>query len=176
MASTTITSTASAPSSTATTCNTPAQYELPVHDASCGIPNSNDEYKGYFENCAAPAAVREYNHECALWAPAVDQSVQDLIDCLYKAGVEWGDVWCSGDVNGTATGSGYPTATATRTSTSTRGGETGTQTSSADEAEETGGEADGDGENAAVAVAGGVPRVVALGLLGLVVSGVWTFV
>ncbi|KAJ0420788.1 hypothetical protein BJY00DRAFT_312715 [Aspergillus carlsbadensis] len=171
MASTTITSTG--PSSTA--CGTPAQYELPVHDASCGIPNSNDDYKGYFENCAAPAAVREYNHECALWAPAVDQSVQDLIDCLYKAGVEWGDVWCSGDVNGTATGSGYPTATASRTSTSTRGSETatGTRTSSADGAEETGGEDDGDGENAAVAVAGGMSRVVALGLLGLVVSSVW---
>ncbi|CEL02593.1 hypothetical protein ASPCAL03760 [Aspergillus calidoustus] len=171
MASSTITSTA--PSST--TCNTPAQYELPVHDASCGIPNANDKYKEYFENCAAPAAVREYNHECALWAPAVDQSVQDLIDCLYKAGVEWGDVWCSGDVNGTATGSGYPTAT--RTSTSTRGSETGTaaRTSSADGAEETGGESDGDGENAAVAVAKGVPRVVALGLLGLVVSGVFGF-
>ncbi|KAL3487133.1 hypothetical protein BJX62DRAFT_228292 [Aspergillus germanicus] len=174
MASTTITSTASGPSSTA--CNTPAQYELPVHDASCGIPNTNDEYKGYFENCAAPAAVREYNHECALWAPAVDQSVQNLIDCLYKAGVEWGDVWCSGDVNGTATGSGYPTATATRTSSreSETGTATGTRTSSADEAEETGEESDG--ENAAAAVAGGVPRVVALGLLGLVVSSVWTFV
>ncbi|KAL2838194.1 hypothetical protein BJY01DRAFT_258115 [Aspergillus pseudoustus] len=164
MASTTITSTA--PSSTS--CNTPAQYELPVHDASCGIPNSNDEYKGYFEKCAAPAAVREYNHDCALWAPALDQSVQELIDCLYKAGVDWGDVWCTGDVNGTATGSAYPTATATSSSTSSRN--SGTSTGSSDEAEETGSDKD-DRENGAGIVGGGVPRVVALGLLGLVVSG-----
>ncbi|KAL2812843.1 hypothetical protein BJX63DRAFT_236312 [Aspergillus granulosus] len=165
MASTTITSTA--PSST--TCNTPAQYELPVHDASCGIPNASDDYRGYFEKCAAPAAVREYYHECALWAPALDQSVQDLIDCLYQAGVEWGDVWCTGNVNGTATGSGYPTATATRTSA--QGSATATEAENAGEAEETGSD-ESDGENGAIMARAGGSRVVALGLLGLVVSGI----
>ncbi|KAL3468257.1 hypothetical protein BJX64DRAFT_282441 [Aspergillus heterothallicus] len=165
MASTTIPS----PHSTSTTCNTPTQYELPVHDASCGIPSANSTYKAHFDSCAAPAVVREYNDGCALWAPALDQSVQDLIDCLYGAGVAWGDVWCSGETNGTATGGGYPTATVTATGTRTgaRDSETATRVR---------GEEEGGGGNGVGVVGGGFARVVALGLLGLVVSGALTVV
>lgn len=103
-------------SSTSTTCGTSAQYELPVKDAACGVPNSS-KYKGLIETCAKPAGVQAYNHDCALYAPAVDQSVQKLTDCLYDAGVDWGDVWCFGSTNATATATAYPTATATGTST-----------------------------------------------------------
>ncbi|CAI7563795.1 unnamed protein product [Penicillium manginii] len=99
-------------SAASTTCGTTAQYELPVKDAACGVPNSS-KYKSLIEFCAKPAGVLAYNNDCALYAPAVDQSVQKLTDCLYDAGVEWKDVWCFGSTNATATATSYPTATAT---------------------------------------------------------------
>lgn len=98
-------------SASGATCGTSVQYELPVHDAACGVPNSL-KYKPLIESCAKPAGVLPYNGECALYAPAGGQSVQDLTDCLYKVGVSWKDVWCSGSINSTATLTSYPTATA----------------------------------------------------------------
>ncbi|KAL2833343.1 hypothetical protein BDW59DRAFT_156844 [Aspergillus cavernicola] len=151
-----------------TTCKTPTQYELPTHDASCGIPNT-EIYKSLFEPCAQPVAVRSYNDDCALWAPAVDQSTQNLIDCLYKAGVKWEDVWCTGGANETASGS-YPTATATAAASASA-----SKTTSSDGARETGDddEEDKDGENGGAVVRGRAPGLVAWGVLGLVFMGLF---
>ncbi|GIJ90879.1 hypothetical protein Asppvi_009844 [Aspergillus pseudoviridinutans] len=102
-------------------CTGPEQYELPVNDAACGVPNT-DSYRSVFDRCAEPAGVRPYYNDCALYALAVDQSVQDLINCLYNAGIEWEDVWCYGETNATATAISYPKPTghsATSNSTST---------------------------------------------------------
>jgi uncharacterized protein (DUF885 family) len=41
----------------------------------------------HVSKCAEPAGVSAYDDGCAIYALAVDQSVQDLTDCLYKAGV-----------------------------------------------------------------------------------------
>lgn len=101
-----------------TTCGSSAQYELPVKDAACGIPNSS-KYKPLLEKCAKPAGVLAYNNDCALYGLAIDQSVDKLTKCLYDAGVKWEDVWCYGATNATATATSYPTATATRSSSST---------------------------------------------------------
>lgn len=100
-------------------CGTPTQYKLPLKDASCGIPN-NPKYAPLLEICAQPAKVQTYDHDCALYAPALHQSVQNLTDCLYDAGVGWEDVWCFGSINATATVTGYPTATVTATATTRR--------------------------------------------------------
>ncbi|CAG8398592.1 unnamed protein product [Penicillium salamii] len=132
------TTTASAATSTA--CGTSFQYELPVKDAACGVP-STDKYKGYLSKCAKPAGVTAYNNDCAIYALAVDQSVQELTDCLYDAGVEWKDVWCYGSTNATATATSYPTSSETsasttdkkKSSTSTSSSETSTSTSGASE-------------------------------------------
>lgn len=119
------TATTTGPAVSSTSCGSSAQYELPVKDAACGVPNTS-KYKPLLEKCAQPAGVLTYNHDCAVYGLAVDQSVQDLTDCLYDAGVDWGDVWCYGDTNHTATATSYPTATATsfpttsETSSSTR--------------------------------------------------------
>jgi hypothetical protein len=102
---------------TTTGCGTSAQYEIPVKDASCGVPNT-DKYKGFLSKCAKPAGVTSYNEDCALYALAVDQSIQDLTDCLYDAGVAWKDVWCYGETNATATATSYPTASKTKTTKS----------------------------------------------------------
>ncbi|KAF9884785.1 hypothetical protein FE257_001275 [Aspergillus nanangensis] len=107
---TSATSTRIVATATSTACTGPKQYELPTHDAVCGIPNTNT-YRSIFDKCAEPAGVRPYHNDCALYAPAVDQSVQDLIDCLYKAGIDWEDVWCTGETNATATATSYPKPT-----------------------------------------------------------------
>ncbi|KAL4917870.1 hypothetical protein BDW62DRAFT_201421 [Aspergillus aurantiobrunneus] len=156
------------PSSTTTAassaCTGSAMYELPIKDAACGMPNNKDkDYESLFSRCAAPAAVRTYHDDCALYAPALDQSVQDLTDCLYGAGVEWEDVWCSGDTTASASGTGYPTATATPTATSE------TSSSASTDAEDT--EETGAHTNGAVSGRGWVSGAVVWGLLGLQVVG-----
>ncbi|KAJ5171138.1 uncharacterized protein N7500_003921 [Penicillium coprophilum] len=113
---------------TTTGCGTAAQYEIPVKDASCGVPNT-DKYKGLLSKCAKPAGVTSYNDDCALYALAVDQSIQDLTDCLYGAGVAWKDVWCHGETNATATATSYPTASETETASKTSADKTSTGTS-----------------------------------------------
>ncbi|BCS27764.1 uncharacterized protein APUU_60812A [Aspergillus puulaauensis] len=131
MPSTTTTASASA-------CTGAAMYELPIKDAACGTPNNKDkDYESLFSSCAAPAAVRTYHDDCALFAPALDQSIQSLTDCLYDAGVKWEDVWCTGNTSASASGTAYPTATATSkgasssTDTSTKATETGADTNGA---------------------------------------------
>ncbi|CAI7650567.1 unnamed protein product [Penicillium glandicola] len=94
---------------TSSGCGTAYQYEIPVKDASCGVPNT-DKYKGLLSKCAKPAGVAIYNDNCAIYALAVDQSVQDLTDCLYDSGVTWKDVWCHGETNATTTATSYLTA------------------------------------------------------------------
>ncbi|KAJ5194369.1 hypothetical protein N7491_001706 [Penicillium cf. griseofulvum] len=116
---------------TTTGCGTAAQYEIPVKDASCGVPNT-DKYKGLLSKCAKPVGVTSYNDDCALYALAVGQSIQDLTDCLYDAGVAWKDVWCHGETNATATATSYPTASETETAKpSVDKTSTGTSTDSA---------------------------------------------
>ncbi|EYE91871.1 uncharacterized protein EURHEDRAFT_405548 [Aspergillus ruber CBS 135680] len=157
----TFVTTASPATATSTTCDGSGQYELPVKDAACGVPNIKN-YQSLFDNCAKPAGSRPYYHDCALWGLAVDQSVQDLTDCLYKAGVAWEDVWCHGDTNGTATATSYPTPTATGTSTST-GKKSGTSSTLSSTSE----------TNMAISSQGQIPTKIALGLLGLVLTGVF---
>ncbi|KAJ5860244.1 uncharacterized protein N7529_007554 [Penicillium soppii] len=125
MATTTTTGSAA----TSTVCGTSAQYELPVKDAACGIPNS-DKYEGYLSKCAKSVGVTSYNNDCAIYALAVDQSVQDLTDCLYDAGVKWKDVWCYGSTNATATAASYPTSKETSSALSTDKKKSSTSTSS----------------------------------------------
>ncbi|KAJ5229153.1 hypothetical protein N7489_009861 [Penicillium chrysogenum] len=115
---------------TSTGCGTAAQYEIPVKDASCAVPNT-DKYRGLLSKCAKPAGVTAYDDDCAIYALAVDQSVQDLTDCLYKAGVAWKDVWCHGDTNATATATSYPTASETSSTSSADKTSSGTSTESA---------------------------------------------
>ncbi|CAG8890455.1 unnamed protein product [Penicillium egyptiacum] len=124
------TATANGAVATSTGCGTAAQYEIPVKDASCAVPNT-DKYKGLLSKCAKPAGVAAYNDDCAIYALAVDQSVQDLTDCLYKAGVAWKDVWCHGETNATATATSYPTASEISLTSSTDKTSSGTSTESA---------------------------------------------
>lgn len=108
--------TTTASTATSTACGTLFQYELPVKDAACGVPRT-EKYKEHLSKCAKPAGVTAYNHDCAIYALAMDQSVQELTDCLYDAGVDWKDVWCYGSTNATATATSYPTSSETSSAT-----------------------------------------------------------
>ncbi|KAL4735083.1 hypothetical protein BDV11DRAFT_174160 [Aspergillus similis] len=160
MSSTTSSTALSPTSASSSTCTGPTMYELPIQDAACGIPNIAD-YQPTFESCAYPATVQTYHSGCALYAPALNQSVQDIIDCLYDAHVDWDDVWCTGGTNTTATGK-YETATATPTSTPKS---TSSSTLTKEEAKETGSE--DDDPNGAVAARTPGRGIVTLSLLGL---------
>ncbi|KAL5050276.1 hypothetical protein BDW71DRAFT_203675 [Aspergillus fruticulosus] len=147
MSSTTTFATLSSTSASTSTCTSPMMYELPIKDAACGIPNDAD-YKTTFESCACPATVQAYHSGCALYAPALNQSVQDLIDVFMTP---------------------YKIATATPTSTSNP---TSTSAFTKEAAEEETG-SENDDPNRAVAARALGPRIVALGLLGLLLAGFW---
>ncbi|KAE8153765.1 hypothetical protein BDV25DRAFT_168293 [Aspergillus avenaceus] len=143
------------------TCGSSAQYEIPVKDASCAVPNT-DNYPKLLESCCQGAPVSKYDNDCAIYCLAAGQSVQDLTDCLYDAKVDWGDVWCFGDTNATATASvSLVKATATATSTASGKGKSASSTKS--------GAAEATGSNGAVSM--GVGRM-AMGAVfaGLVMS------
>ncbi|OJJ07887.1 hypothetical protein ASPVEDRAFT_47078 [Aspergillus versicolor CBS 583.65] len=149
----------------ASTCTGSAMYELPIKDAACGTPNNKDkDYKSLFSDCAAPAAVRTYHDDCALYAPALDQSIQSLTDCLYDAGVKWEDVWCSGNTSASATGTAYPTATATSK-------EESSSTSTSKGSEETDGKETDADTNGATSGRLGLSGAVVWGLFGLQAVG-----
>ncbi|KAF7595360.1 hypothetical protein BBP40_006353 [Aspergillus hancockii] len=150
------------------TCGSPTQYEIPVKDASCAVPN-NDKYPKVMEKCCHGAPVSAYDKDCAVYCLALGQSVQELIDCLYDAKVDWGDVWCFGNTSATATTTSVSaTAKATATgkeSKTDKGGSTGTATKSG--AGATGTEKNGAG---IVPVGGGLMGRLVVG--GLVISSV----
>ncbi|KAK2739286.1 hypothetical protein FQN57_006621 [Myotisia sp. PD_48] len=137
--STTLSSTA--PSSSAM-CGTPLQYQIPIEDAACAIPNKGDN-DDLMEKCCKSASVQSYNNDCALYCLARDQSVKDLTDCLYNNKLPWADVWCNGVQNATATNTDIPSETGSRptrtddsddsdeTATSTQASSTATQTDAA---------------------------------------------
>ncbi|PGH19567.1 hypothetical protein AJ80_03903 [Polytolypa hystricis UAMH7299] len=107
---TTSLSTSTTVSSTPTVCGNPSQYEIPVKDASCAIPNS-DKNLQLLSRCCNSFPVRSYDHDCAIYCVAGGQSVEDLTKCLFDAKIPWQDVWCSGEMNATATGTEVPTST-----------------------------------------------------------------
>ncbi|CAH0057426.1 unnamed protein product [Clonostachys solani] len=108
-------------------------YDTPVSDAVCAMPFSNDN-ANLLKACCKSAPVVSYYDDCGLYCLASGQNVQELIDCLYGKNAAWGDVFCKGNENATATatdlsqlpstasatiiGTGSLSATGTRTSSS----------------------------------------------------------
>lgn len=102
-------------------------YQIPVQDASCGVPAAG-KYDQMKKCCGDDVPVISYNDDCASYRLAVDQTVQELTDCLFDAGVKGKEVFCTG--KGTATGK--PTAAApTKTNDFTKSTASGTGTSTA---------------------------------------------
>lgn len=156
-------------------CGTPGQYEIPVNDSSCAVPTKPEKYTDLMEKCCGPAPVTTYDNDCAAYCLALDQTVKELTDCLHDDGngVKWGEVWCAGTNNDTATGK--PTSTKDTVSETSGATSTSTATGTDSAATET-----STGAASAMRVAGsegwGASSVVVLGLaafwgLGTMVVG-----
>ncbi|KAK2794866.1 hypothetical protein FQN51_000609 [Onygenales sp. PD_10] len=107
---TALTTTGAAAPTASSMCGTPAQYQIPIKDAACAVPNSK-EYPDHMEKCCKAAPITPYNDECAIYCLAVGQNVKDLTDCLFDAGVAFNEVWCNGAQTATATKTDFPTET-----------------------------------------------------------------
>lgn len=89
-------------------CGGARTYEHPVKDPACAVPNySNTNYTDVMEACCGKADVVSYYSGCGLYCVALDQTVEDLTECLFDQGAAFADVFCN--VNATAA----ETATAT---------------------------------------------------------------
>ncbi|KKY37925.1 hypothetical protein UCDDA912_g02142 [Diaporthe ampelina] len=107
----TATSTSGAPSATST-CGSPSLYVIPVNDTACAVPYGGN-HTDVMSTCCKSAEVVSYSEDCGLYCLAIDQSVDDITDCLYENGIAWQDAFCSGTGNDTATATGNGGALAT---------------------------------------------------------------
>lgn len=64
-------------------------YNIPVDDAACAMPYSGN-YTDIMEACCKSAAVISYYDNCGIYCLAIDQSISDLTDCMYKNGAPFG--------------------------------------------------------------------------------------
>ncbi|CAH0056405.1 unnamed protein product [Clonostachys solani] len=106
------TSSAAAPSTSAVCANI---WQTPNEDKNCAMPRT-DKNVDYMKKCCKSAQIVSYYNDCGVYCLAVDQTIEDLIDCLKGEGAGDTDVFCRGVGNDTASatdvGSLDPTITA----------------------------------------------------------------
>lgn len=126
----TTTGTSGSPSAT-NTCGSPSLYDIPFNDTACAVP-SGGNHTDVMTTCCKSADVVSYNDDCGLYCLAIDQTVTDITDCLYKNGVAWADAFCNGEGNdtATATGNSAPTATGASVVSGSSASKTGSSSSS----------------------------------------------
>lgn len=91
-------------------------YDTPVRDIACAMPYSDDNIDR-LKKCCKGADVVSYYDDCGLYCLALEQSAEDLTDCLYDEGAKYQDVFCrdGGDASATATGDTKPLESADTT-------------------------------------------------------------
>ncbi|OKL62229.1 hypothetical protein UA08_02238 [Talaromyces atroroseus] len=129
--SATLTSTATTTSASTTSSCTPV-WTIPTTDAACGIHPSGNASE-VMTQCCGVASVVSYNNGCSEYCLAQDQNVGDLVNCLYKNGLDWNSVYCNDASNATATAavsSASSTGTSSGTGTASSTGSSASSTSS----------------------------------------------
>lgn len=154
----TATGTSSAASST-NTCAGPSLYDIPINDTACAVP-AGGNHTEVMSKCCKGADVVSYNGECGLYCLALDQSVDDITECLFSNGVAWQDGFCHGTGNDTATATENSSPTATGASVVSGSGDSASSTGSGASSSSTGGS-----DSSAAAPVRGVSA------LGVTVSG-----
>lgn len=162
-ASSTVTSTTTGTAGATSTCGSVSLYVIPVNDTACAVTYGGN-HTDVMSKCCKSADVVSYNDNCGLYCLAVDQTVDDLTDCLYGDGIGWADAFCRGTGNDTATATdnGGPLSTGASVVASAGGGsasKTGDSASSS---------STGDSSSSA---ARGVAPVKGFGAAGLTISG-----
>ncbi|KAF7548863.1 hypothetical protein G7046_g8531 [Stylonectria norvegica] len=80
-------------------------YDTPVKDVACAMPYGGN-HTDIMSACCKDAQVVSYYDNCGLFCLALDQTVDDLTDCLFDHGAARQDVFCRGNTTATATGTG----------------------------------------------------------------------
>ena len=104
--------TTTATSSTSTSCG----WNVPVHDAACGLPSRSNN-SAVMSTCCGLASVEETDSGCNYYCLAQEQSVNDLVTCFLSNGARHGDIICNALSNATATASVTASSTGTGTAT-----------------------------------------------------------
>ncbi|EKJ69724.1 hypothetical protein NXS19_011373 [Fusarium pseudograminearum] len=107
--STTVTSSAAAAS--ASTACAAQLYNQPNQDNTCAL-RYTDRYLPMMEKCCGDAKIVSYYDDCGIYCVALDQTIDDLSSCLFKAGAADADVFCSGNNKTTMTKDAEVPATA----------------------------------------------------------------
>ncbi|KAH7007644.1 hypothetical protein EDB80DRAFT_546859, partial [Ilyonectria destructans] len=76
-------------------------YNTPVDNSLCAMPYGGNHTE-IMAACCGTADIVSYYDDCGIYCLATDKSVSEIVQCLYKNGAPWDDVFCKG--NGTATG------------------------------------------------------------------------
>ncbi|KAM5468050.1 hypothetical protein MferCBS49748_003578 [Microsporum ferrugineum] len=98
-------------------CGT-TQYDIPIQDVACAVPNKNNN-SDLLKKCCNGAPVVAYDNGCAIYCLAYRQSAKDLTSCLYDGKLPYQDAWCnSKNINETATQTSLPSQTASSGETS----------------------------------------------------------
>ncbi|KAJ4416171.1 hypothetical protein N0V82_006931 [Gnomoniopsis sp. IMI 355080] len=102
----TSTSSSASASATATIAQCGATlYDIPVSDAACAVAFGGN-HTDVMSDCCKSADVVSYADDCGLYCLAQDQTVDDLLNCMYSQGIGYSDAFCNGTANATATGTG----------------------------------------------------------------------
>lgn len=102
----TSTSTSASASASATFAQCGATlYNIPVTDAACAVAFGGN-HTSVMADCCKSADVVSYADDCGLYCLAQDQTVGDLLQCMYSQGIGYSDAFCNGTANATATGTG----------------------------------------------------------------------
>lgn len=110
------TSAAAVPTTTSSTTCAANLYDTPVRDIACAMPYSDDNIDR-LKKCCKGADIISYYDDCGLYCLALEQSAEELTDCLYDEGAKYQDVFCrdGGDASATATGDTKPLESADTT-------------------------------------------------------------
>ncbi len=92
-------------------------YDIPSGgDVACAMPFGGNSTRAALMAacCGSDADVVAYRDDCGLYCLVVDQTVDELTDCLFDRGAAWGDVFCrgSGSASATAPSAAAPTTAA----------------------------------------------------------------
>lgn len=87
-------------------------YDIPIPDVACAMPYGSN-HTDILAECCNDADIVAYRNNCGLYCLVIDQTVDELTECLFDKGAARTAVWCKGDGNETATATEQPELPAT---------------------------------------------------------------
>lgn len=87
-------------------------YDIPVADIACAMPYGGN-HTDILSECCKDADIVAYRNNCGLYCLVMDQTVDELTECLFDKGAARTAVWCSGNGTESATATEQPELAAT---------------------------------------------------------------